>query len=251
MGRFFDLFPKISYTFSDKKYPEYQLITNILFRTGIIRSVLNNVSAYTEYTIRDGETPEILADRAYKDPSAYWIILYANNILDPQYEWPLRTQDFHKYIAKKYHIPAEDDLGRNLEDYEVIAWTQDLTNPASVHHYEKVIRQENRTLDTITEARYIIDKEKLTENGLSVPYDYYSNLPNEQGVVPINLGNVDGQTIIQTVYGNFVTIYDYELAANEAKREIKIIKSEYYPQIIAEFESLANVGPPSFFRRVS
>lgn len=250
MGTFFDLFPKISYTFSDKKYAEYQLITNILFRTGIIRSVLNNTSAYIKYTVKDGETPEILADRAYKDPTAYWIILYANNIVDPQFDWPLRTDDFNRYVADKYRAPAEDDLGRSLEEYEIIAWSQDLTNPKAVHHHELVIKQENQTLRTTNEVRYIIDKDKLTNNEMIVPYSYYDGLAEEQSVTPINL-QVDNQTIIQTEYRNFVTYYDYELAANEAKREIRIIKNEYYPQIIREFESLTNIGPPAFFRRVS
>lgn len=250
MGNFFDLFPKTAYTFSNNKYAEYQRITNILFRTGIIRNVLNNASAYVKYTVKDADTPEILAGRAYKDPTAYWIILYANNIIDPQYDWPLTSDNFHNYIVDKYRAPAEADLQQTLDDYQVISWTQNLTNPAAVHHYERVVKQENQTLRTTSEVRYIIDKDQLTNNNLSVPYTYYDNLAEEQSVTPINL-EVNGQTIIQTEYRNFVTYYDYELAANEAKREIKIIKNEYYAQIIREFESLTNVGPPSFFRRVS
>jgi hypothetical protein len=250
MGRFFDLFPKVNYTFSQSKYPEYQLITNILFRTGIIRRILYNTSAYVKYTIKESDTPETLADKVYNDPRAYWIILYANDMLDPQYDWPLSSVPFNNYIVDKYRAMAEDDEGRSLEDYEVIAWTQNLTNPAAVHHYEKVIRQENRTIDTVNEFRYKIDEDKLTDNNLTVPYAYYEGLADEQSVTAISL-EVNGQTVIQTEYRNFVTYYDYEMEKNEAKREIKIIKKEYYPQIIREFESLTNVSPPAFFRRVS
>lgn len=250
MGRFFDLFPTTRYSFSDSKYPNYQLATNILFRTSFIKEVLNNTSAYLTYTIKDSDTPEILASKIYKDPSAHWIILYANEILDPQFQWPLNSTSFFNYMVDKYRVMAENDDGGPLEDYEVVAWTQNTTNPASIHHYEKIIKRDNQAEQTITESRYIINKDRLTDNALTVPHDYYDALPDEQGVTPINL-EVDGQTIIETVYRNAVTYYDYELELNESRRFIKIVKNEYYPQIVKEFERLTNNSVPTFFRRVS
>lgn len=250
MGRFFDLFPKTAYSLSNKKYSEYQQITNILFRTSFVRDLVYNTSAYIQYTIRESDTPEILASKVYKDPRAYWIILYANDILDPQFDWPLTTTNFNNYIADKYRAMAEADEGQTLEDYQVISWTQNLTNANSVHHYEKVVKQENLNARTTTEFRYVVNKSKLTNNNLSVPHDYYDGLADEQDVEAFDL-QVNGQTVIQTSYRNFVTYYDYELEKNEAKRNIRIIKSEYYPQIIKEFESLTAAPLPSFFRRVS
>lgn len=250
MATYFDLFPIVKYSFSDSKYPNYQLVTNILFRTAFIKEVLNNSSAYLTYTIKDSDTPEILAAKIYKDPSAHWIILYANEILDPQFQWPLNSTSFYNYMIDKYRAMAEDDEGGPLQDYEVVAWTQNLTNPASIHHYEKVIRRDNQAEQIVTESRYIINKDRLTDNALSVPHDYYDALPDEQGVTPIDL-DVDGQTIIETVYRNAVTYYDYENELNENRRVVKIIKSEYYSPIVSELENLTNNGIPTFFRRVA
>lgn len=250
MARFFDRFPVIQYSLSNKKYPNYQTVTNILFRTAIIQEVLSNSSAYIKYIIRDGDTPEILANKVYGDPEAHWVILYANEIIDPQFEWPMTYNNFNKYIADKYRGMATADLGGNPTDTEVISWTQDLTNTASVHHYEKVVKQENQTEQTITEFRYIINKTKLTNNELSVPHDYYDELPDEQGVTPINL-NFDNQTVIQTTYRNAVTYYDYENDLNEARRNIRILKREYYPTIANEFRGLTESEVPTFLRRVS
>jgi predicted secreted protein len=249
MGRFFDLFPRTAYTLSNKKYSEYQQITNILFRTAFVRDLVYNTSAYIQYTIKESDTPEILASKVYKDPTAYWIILYANDIIDPQFDWPLTTTNFNNYMVDKYRAMAEDDENQTLQDYQVIAWTQDLTNANSVHHYEKVVKQENLSAGTTTEFRYRIDGDRLTDNVPSVPYDNYEDLTATQSVVPINLTN--GETVIQTTYRNSVTYYDYELEKNEAKRNIRIIKSEYYPQIVKEFEALSGVPLPSFFRRVN
>ncbi len=250
MARYFDRFPLIQYSLSDKKYSDFQIITNILFRTAVIQEVLNNTSAYTEYVIKESDTPEILAQKVYNDVEAHWIILYANEMIDPQFDWPMSTNVFYKYMADKYRAMAEDDLGTSLTDTQVISWTQDLTNPASVHHYEKVIKNENVSERIISEKRYIIDKTKLTNNEMDVPYDYYDDLAEEQDVTPINL-TIKGQTVIQTIYRNFVTYYDYENELNESRRTIRILKKDYYQQIVSEFRALTGTDISAFIRRVA
>ena len=203
------------------------------------------------YIIRDGDTPEILASKIYGDPQAHWMILYANDMLDAQYDWPLTSVVFPKYIADKYRSMAEADRGETLEDYEVVAWTQDTTNEPSYHHYEKVVKLENQAAQVTTETRFIINKSLLTDDELvGVPHDYYDDLADVQDVTPVNL-TIDGQTVIQTVYRNKVTYYDYEDELNEAKRTIRIIKKEYYTQMNTEFGILTNRNTPSFLRRVS
>jgi hypothetical protein len=249
MSSFFDKFPLIPYQISGVKYSRFQTIRNLLFRTSIIREALTNSSAYMRYIIQDGDTPEILAAKIYGDPQAHWMILYANDMLDAQYDWPLTSSVFPKYIADKYRSMAEDDLDATLQDHEVISWTQDLTNDASVHHYEKVVIRENQAEQITEETRFKINKSLLTDDELGVPHDYYDGLPVVQDVVPTNL-TINGQTIIETVYGNKVTYYDYEDELNEAKRTIRIIKKEYYNQLNTEFGVLTNKNVPVFLRRV-
>ena len=251
MSTYFDKFPLIRYQISGVKYSSFQTIRNLLFRTSIIREALSNSSSYVRYIIRDGDTPEILASKIYGDPQAHWMILYANDMIDAQYDWPMTSTVFSKYIADKYRSQAEDDRGETLEDYEVVAWTQDTTNEPSYHHYEKVIRLENQAAQVTTETRFKINKSLLTDDELvDVPHDYYDGLADVQDVTPIDL-TVDGQTVIQTVYRNAVTYYDYEDELNVAKRTIRIIKKEYYTQMNTEFGILTNKNTPIFMRRVS
>ena len=91
MAQFFDKFPRISYDIEGKRLTTYQSVTNIFFRVRVIREILGNISAYYEYLIKDDDTPEILADKVYNNPEAHWIIIMANNIVDPQYDWPLNS----------------------------------------------------------------------------------------------------------------------------------------------------------------
>lgn len=227
MSIFFDRFPLIKYDINKANISNYEDITNILFRVGIIKSVLNNVSSYYEYTIKDGDTPENLAERVYGTPEAHWIILYANDIYDPQFDWALSSRELRKYIIGKYG---------SIENAKT-----------THHHYEKVIsRQETNKEEVVT--RFIIDYDKKTDNEIDEPYDYYLALPEEQSVETFNIGN--GKTVTQITSRNAVSNYDYEIEQNEKKRFIKIIKNEYYGAILEEFRDMTN-SEGALVRRLS
>ena len=98
---YFGNFPKINYSITgDKKVTESAV--NIFKRYAILRNVLSNSGSYVLYEVDDKDTPEILAEKVYKDAGAGWIILYANQIIDPQFDWPLSDRNFKNYIIEKY-----------------------------------------------------------------------------------------------------------------------------------------------------
>jgi hypothetical protein len=231
MASFFDKFPVIPYDINGKQRSEYQLITNIFFRMRFLRQVMSDMTTYYEHIISDDQTPEILADRMYGDPMAHWVILLANNIIDPQYDWPLNSNDFDRYIINKYG---------SIENAQT-----------TYHHYEKVVSREESTSGTITEYRYVINQANLASNLSStlstVPYDHYGNLAEDQEVSTYNLQ--DGGTVIEIISREAISNYDYEHSKNEAKRTIKVIKPEYYPQIVREFENLVGFEP-SYIRKL-
>jgi hypothetical protein len=226
---FFDKFPKIPYDINGKEVASYELATNIFFRFKIIKDVLNNITAYYDYVIQEGDTPEILADRVYKDPEAHWVILLANDMLDAQHDWPLDYTSFNQYIQKKYDLIS-------------LAKTQ-------THHYEMVIQREESHSGIVTETRFVVDLRKLTETESEVPYDYYENLAEDASVETFDMG--DGRTVIQTTSRERITNYDWEMAENEKKRNIKIIKPEFWPAIREEFMKMSKIEQPSYIRRVN
>jgi hypothetical protein len=228
MSKFFDLFPKVLYDIAGKNRTNYSSVTNVFFRLRILRKVLSNISAYYEYVIQDTDTPEILAEKIYGDAEAHWIILLANDIIDAQYDWPLGDRDFLRYIAKKYDsVPLAK---------------------STIHHYEKVVQREESFSGIITETRFVIDLNPASETDIGVPYDAYSTLAETATVETINMG--DGKTVVQTSFRDAISVYDWEQAANEAKRTIKIIKPEYYPRIIAEFNKFTNDANAPYLRKL-
>jgi len=81
----------------------------------------------------------------------------------------------------------------------------------------------------------------------TVPYDSYNNLPETQSVNTVNMG--EGKTVVEIVNRDRISNYDYEVQVNENKRSIKIIKPEYYGQIIREFDNLTQIKQRTTYLR--
>ena len=79
-----------------------QDVTNITSRAVLSDEVKNNLGLYDEYDIKDGETPELIADRFYNNPELHWLVLHYNEIIDPRFDWPLDTNNLNRYVAGKY-----------------------------------------------------------------------------------------------------------------------------------------------------
>lgn len=347
-SNFLDDFPKIKYDPLNRKVgQQYETVTNLFFRVAYLRDILKNIASYHVYELQSMDTPERIAENVYGDAGANWMIIYANQILDPQWDWPLNYHQFTHYVADKYRSRANvatiselsivaggsgyanngyihfeggsggqancrvvtdtngvityldydvegvnyidgetvyanvahlGGAGANIKvvvsatDRAVVGWTQ-----GHVHHYEKVLTRIDNETGQETVWTFEVDEARLTEDRPDVPYEYYTiyALPNSvlidsteatvDDTIPppdaSDSGFDDGLPLTQEVYtftdtGKTVTeivnkrivyIYDYEEARNEQKRTIKVIKRDYYNQIMSEFSNLAG-NPPSYLR---
>jgi hypothetical protein len=154
---YFNYFPSISYDVrGDIKNPRIQSITNVLQR---VRKKMNviNASFFEQYFITDGDKPETLAHMIYGDSTLHWIILYANYMTNPYYDWPLTYYDLQKFIDKKYPNNRngihhyEDEMGYIVdlpEDYN-----PDSQYPKIITNflYEEELNDSKRTVNIIRE----------------------------------------------------------------------------------------------------
>ena len=162
---YFTYFPTIGYDVRGiKNDSSVQRITDILKRVRKKLEIIN-LAFFEEYFVQDGDTPESLAHQVYDDSQLHWIILYANYMTNPYYDWPLTYFDLQKFVNKKYGV----------------------ANINAIHHYE----------------------------------------------------DVDGYEVDSTASGaTSVTNFIYEETLNDARRNIKIIRSEYVQQIVSEFKKI-------------
>ncbi len=76
------------------------VLTNLLARAELVQNLMTNPLMFYEYNIQDGDTPDIVASKYYGDSYRYWLVLFSNQILDPQWDWPLSSQQFTLYLNK-------------------------------------------------------------------------------------------------------------------------------------------------------
>tara|TARA_B100000073_G_scaffold117339_1_gene94922 strand:- start:784 stop:1314 length:531 start_codon:yes stop_codon:yes gene_type:complete len=116
---FDDNFPVIPYdSVGDYKFKD---VTNLLRRVALRAKVKTSTLLYDTYDVKNGETPESLADKLYGDSELHWIIMLINDITDRYHQWPMSEAQFSQYLKDKY------------------------SNPDAVHHYE--IPQESGDTD--------------------------------------------------------------------------------------------------------
>jgi len=213
MARFFNYFPKTVYT-ANTNVGGLDTVTNIIARFTFEERLKTNSAAFYKYSIQDSDTPEIIAHKYYENSERHWIVLLFNDIIDPQFDWPLKYENFIKYVDKKYSANG----AANTTVQTGLAWAMSINN---VKSYYKIVKR--------TSADGTIIEEKLQINA-----NTYANVAATSSSITLQSGNI----ITQTVTKEKKTYYEYEQEENEAKREIVLLKPEFVPQIEREFKKI-------------
>lgn len=98
--------PDLFYNFSSRPLDsDYLLVKNIWRRAQILVEYKTQVTLFTEENVRDGERPEDIATRLYRNPFYNWTILVINDITDVYSQWPKSVQQLQNFINDKYDNP--------------------------------------------------------------------------------------------------------------------------------------------------
>ena len=213
MAKFFNYYPKTFYT-SNNNSTGIDTVTNIIARFGFEKSLRENSSAFYKYTIKDSDTPEIIAAKFYDNVERHWIVLLFNDIIDPQYDWPLKSDTLIDYINTKYSTVEYANTANTL--VTGLSWAQNISH---VQAYYKIITR------TSADGTDIVEK-------ITVDANTYANIAATSISYTLN----NASSITQTVSKTSQTYYDYELELNEAKREINLLKSEFVTEVEKEFK---------------
>lgn len=204
---YFDTFPLV--VASDYKNNAI-LLTNLMARVEIIPSLLRNPLLFYSYDLKESDRPDILSHKYYDDSNKYWMILYANEIMDPLYDWPLTSQQFDAYLKNKYSEAAGGDAF-------VLTYTT-----STVQEYRKTITTYDSTSLETTSKTVVVDL--TTYNSITT------------GSITQTFSS--GASVTRTISKTAVSIYDYEIELNEAKQNIKLINSSYSNQLENDLKTL-------------
>ena len=223
--KYFESFPRLLYTF-DKNTVNIQSVTNIFARTAFLRDIKNNVDVSYEYLVKESDTPEIIAHKEYGDAYRSWIILLFNNLINPNYDWPLKSDSLNDYIQNKYNQTLDEAS-------------------STINHYEKVITK------TQTSNGLLIDQAVETTLASEYDIDYATNriIPAVLPVIPDTSITVSNETIQYPDYTlnilteiKAVSNYQTEVDINESKRKIRILDSQYVQTVENQFKELMSNG---------
>jgi len=86
---------------------DFKVVTNLLRRVALRANLRDDLLVFDTYTVKDGESPEILAHKLYGDSELHWIILLINNITDRYHQWPKPYLQQQEFLLDKYPTVLE------------------------------------------------------------------------------------------------------------------------------------------------
>jgi hypothetical protein len=194
---FFQKFPLLVYTLDNNK--SVQTVPDILRRAVLSAELKNNGAYFEQYDIKDGETPEIVADYWYGDSNLHWLILIANDIIDPRFDWPMSYNNLVEFVKGKY---GETDVN-------------------SLHHY-------------VNPQEYIVSGYRSMSQNSTFTNPQSLQLQSTTGTQQINMVLQNFPTGALFPISNLM----YETAENEKRRRINILKPEIVSTIDTNFTAI-------------
>ena len=239
MAKYFRYFPKTIYNLDGSN--SLDTVTNLTASFSFDKSLAENSVAYYQYTVPDGETPEIVANKFYGASEKHWIILKMNNIFDVKTDWPLEQRVLNEAIRSKY---------ANNWITETIEMTDETGNLFVTENGESLIYETGKERDGLQwaiinnhsfykiETRLFPVTGEKTIDKLQITEEDYNNLVEENASYTLS----DGNTLTVSITKTRMSFYDYEVEENDAKRIIKILKNEFVSTVDQEFiEVISNV----------
>ena len=229
MASYFSYFPDISYvsrTTDRSSSDEYITVKNIFKRAKIRNDFYSVATAFEDYMIVGDERPDQVAEAVYGDPRLDWVVLTVNNITKIRDEWPLKSQDFQKYLLEKYETEE---------------------NFTKIHHYitellldgkQRIIVPEGLRVDSNFNSKYL-DQSTISEVNYGGALNDITTVDNAGTVKDSNGSIVTHDNILA------VTNYEHEENLNDAKRRIKLLKEEFLDVVISDMRRIMKYKPSS------
>jgi len=186
MANYFTNLPKVGYDINGTGKDSFLSVTNIMKSVRFKPSVLEDITDYYPYYVKEGERPDIIAHAQYGNIGYAYLIMLINDIYDPNFDWPLSSQIFEKYIINKYGSVT--------------------TAISGVKHYYQIVRAEvarTGTSERIPEVKFVVDE--TTYDALDL--GDRTTLSNYDYEVELN----DAKREIKLINSAFIRDIDYQI----------------------------------------
>lgn len=176
---------------------------NILSRAKVLEDLIRQFTIFYPYNIQQDERPDQIALKYYGSEEYTWLVFLSSQIYDPYYQFPLPEKELREYTRRKYNL-KRDEILNYVVHYE----------------YTGIVTEQDEDVDVIPE-----EVARVTWKMSPTTYNYLKeqDLTNVQGWSP-------------------VTAYDFELRANDSRRNIDLVSRQYLSQIEREIKRVFRNG---------
>lgn len=161
MSQYFSYYPIVNY--------EGVNVRDISRRAIFIRTSLTSPLLFLPYTIPSGMKAEDVAYHYYGSVDYTWLVLMANDMLDPYTDWPMEHDMFNSYLMAKY----EELSGE--KHYGVIEWISSHANDDNILFYYRTT-QAGETIQVGPETFSSVDAAIIEDFVPMRIFDYESML---------------------------------------------------------------------------
>lgn len=147
-SKYFKNFPLVEY--------KGTRLRNILLKTSLIRDIFLDDTNFYDYFVEDGERITNVAYNYYGSVDYVWLVILSNRMTDPYFDWYLSTEDFEKYLAKKYGSVQESYS--EIVEYKMLFDGEDTgknVSPRTKQYYDTLDLPESYSFQPV----YAYDKE--------------------------------------------------------------------------------------------
>jgi len=153
---------------------------NLLNRAKINSETLNLSTSFFPYELREKDRIDHIAYYAYEDPYKDWLIMYANSIVDPYYDWYLSSEDFDSYISNKYG--SFENAVSNIEHCQATTLSG-TPEDENIDHYEAEVTPLTKLLQGANNTYTYSDVNSYTVENQNNLYKRFINVM-EESLVP-------------------------------------------------------------------
>ena len=214
---YFRSIPDIQYDTKPVNYPftssDFIVAKNFFRRFQLNPDVFDFALLYDQTTVEDGERLDQVAYRMHGKAEYDWIIVLVNNLIDPQFDWPMSDNVLRKYSEEKYDDPYSEIL--YYETQEIRVNQKIKTDLSSVDRFVTVL-----------------------EPGLRVSSQFYNNFFTYFDGT--NTLSVPGSSVSRAI-----TAFEHEQRENDNRRTIYTLRNDLITRFIEEFRGKNAYGKSS------